>query len=80
LILGILTESVISSASSIRSASPTPAGKLYVADTYNHKIKVLDIRARESRTYAGNRERGLRDGERLKAIFNEPGGISRDQS
>jgi thiol-disulfide isomerase/thioredoxin len=51
-------------------------GKLYVADTYNHKIKVLDIRARESRTYAGNRERGLRDGERLKAIFNEPGGIA----
>lgn len=52
------------------------AGKLYVADTYNHKIKVLEISKRESRTYAGNRERGIRDGERLKAIFNEPGGIT----
>ncbi len=51
-------------------------GKLYVADTYNHKIKILDIRKRESRTWAGTRERGTRDGERLQAQFNEPGGIS----
>jgi hypothetical protein len=52
------------------------AGKLYVADTYNHKIKELDVERRESRTYAGGRERGLRDGELAKARFNEPGGIS----
>ena len=51
-------------------------GKLYVADTYNHKIKVLEIKARESKTYAGGRERGTADGDRLKAQFNEPGGIS----
>ncbi len=51
-------------------------GKLYVADTYNHKIKELEIKARESRTFAGIRGRGSRDGERLKAEFNEPGGIT----
>jgi thiol-disulfide isomerase/thioredoxin len=51
-------------------------GKLYVADTYNHKVKVLEIQKRESQTFAGTRERGTKDGERLKAQFNEPGGIS----
>jgi thiol-disulfide isomerase/thioredoxin len=72
--------------------------KLYVADTYNHKIKVIDLNARnldlsalpsdlqsqrapatpqfESRTFAGTRERGTRDGNRKQAQFNEPGGIS----
>ena len=50
--------------------------KLYVADTYNHKIKELDITKRESRTYAGAHDRGTRDGERKQAQFNEPGGIS----
>jgi len=51
-------------------------GKLYVADTYNHKIKQIEIKQRESRTFAGTRDRGSRDGERLKAQFNEPGGIT----
>jgi sugar lactone lactonase YvrE len=51
-------------------------GKLYVADTYNHKIKELEILKRESRAYAGTRERGARDGDRKQAQFNEPGGIS----
>ncbi len=51
-------------------------GRLYVADTYNHKIKELEIQKRESRTYAGTRERGARDSDRLQAQFNEPGGIS----
>ncbi len=50
--------------------------KLYIADTYNHKIKELEIAARESRTFAGTRERGTKDGERKLATFNEPGGIS----
>jgi sugar lactone lactonase YvrE len=51
-------------------------GKLYVADTYNHKIKELDVNKRESRTYAGTRERGIKDGDRRQAEFNEPGGIT----
>lgn len=52
------------------------AGKLYVADTYNHKIKQLEIKEKTSRTFAGTGERGIKDGERLKTQFNEPGGIS----
>jgi len=51
-------------------------GKLYVADTYNHKIKQLEIKERTSRTFAGTGERGIKDGEKIKAQFNEPGGIS----
>src|SRR4029078_8436343 len=44
-------------------------GRLYVADTYNNKIKQIEIKQRESRTFAGTRDRGSRDGERLKAQF-----------
>jgi hypothetical protein len=51
-------------------------GKLYVADTYNHKIKEIEIQKRESRTYAGTRQVGANDGDRKQAQFNEPGGIS----
>jgi hypothetical protein len=55
-------------------------GKLYVADTYNHKIKELEIKARESHTFAGTGQRGTKDGNRIakgqQAEFNEPGGIS----
>lgn len=50
-----------------------PDGKLYVADTYNSKIKVIDPQTRESRTFAGGKA-GLRDG--ADAQFYEPGGIS----
>jgi len=52
------------------------AGKLFVADTYNHKIKQLEIKEKTSRTFAGTGDRGIKDGERLKTQFNEPGGIS----
>ncbi len=51
-------------------------GKLYVADTYNHKIKQIDPERRESKTFAGTGERGLRDGELRQAQFNEPGGVA----
>jgi thiol-disulfide isomerase/thioredoxin len=50
------------------------AGRLYVADTYNHKIKTLDPRTREVKTFAGAGRPGQADGER--ASFYEPGGIS----
>jgi thiol-disulfide isomerase/thioredoxin len=40
-------------------------GKLYVADTYNSKIKLLDPVKRTSTTFLGG-----------KALFSEPGGIS----
>ncbi|MFN7949985.1 MAG: thioredoxin-like domain-containing protein [Blastocatellia bacterium] len=51
-------------------------GKLYVADTYNHKIKLVEIEKRESHTFAGTGQRGTKDGELKKAQFSEPGGIT----
>jgi DNA-binding beta-propeller fold protein YncE len=42
-------------------------GKLYVADTYNNKIKIIDPDKRSSATFLG-------DGN--TTIFNEPGGLS----
>lgn len=51
-------------------------GKLYVADTYNNKIKIVDPIENTSRTLAGTGKEGMEDGEPAKARFNEPGGIS----
>ena len=50
-----------------------PDGLLYVADTYNSKVKVVDPATRESRTLFGGDE-GLRDG--TDPQFYEPGGLS----
>lgn len=50
------------------------AGAVFVADTYNNKIKRLDPVTRESRTLFGNGAAGLRDG--ADAEFHEPGGLS----
>jgi len=43
-------------------------GKLYVADTYNSKIKVIDPQKRLCTTFAG--------GDKKARLFDEPGGIS----
>ena len=51
-------------------------GKLYVADTYNNKIKVIDVGKRTCRTIAGTGKPGNADGDGATATFNEPGGIS----
>jgi sugar lactone lactonase YvrE len=52
-------------------------GTLYVADTYNNKIKVIDVDARTCRTIAGSGAAGNADAaEGRIATFNEPGGIS----
>jgi sugar lactone lactonase YvrE len=52
-------------------------GKLYVADTYNNKIKVIDVDARTCRTIAGSGAAGKADAaEGRAATFNEPAGIS----
>jgi thiol-disulfide isomerase/thioredoxin len=47
-------------------------GKLYVADTYNSKVKVLDPQSRECKTFLGGEPRGWLG----QPLFNEPGGIS----
>lgn len=49
-------------------------GKLLIADTYNHKIKTLDIGSRKVKTLVGSGDEGQADGD--KASFYEPGGIS----
>jgi DNA-binding beta-propeller fold protein YncE len=51
-------------------------GLVYVADTYNHKIKRLDPRSGQLRTFAGTGHAGYRDGAAEEAQFYEPGGLS----
>jgi len=51
-------------------------GLLYVADTYNSKIKIINPKKRTSETYAGDGESGYRDGPLSDARFYEPGGLS----
>jgi len=52
------------------------AGTLFVADTYNHKIKTLNPETGDVRTFAGTGEEGRADGPRAAASFHEPGGIA----
>ena len=47
-------------------------GKLYVADTYNSKIKVIDPEKRTCTTFLG----GEPDGWLATPLFNEPAGLS----
>ncbi len=51
-------------------------GKLYVADTYNSKIKEIDPAKKTSVTFSGTGKHGTSDGEKSKAEFNEPGGLA----
>ncbi|MGA2669008.1 MAG: thioredoxin-like domain-containing protein [Ignavibacteria bacterium] len=48
---------------------------LYVADTYNSKIKVINPETKESRTYSGTGVEGHDDGV-TNAQFNEPSGLT----
>jgi thiol-disulfide isomerase/thioredoxin/sugar lactone lactonase YvrE len=52
------------------------AGTLYVADTYNHKIKMVDLPSGQLHTLAGTGVPGQRDGAAVDAQFYEPGGVS----
>jgi hypothetical protein len=49
--------------------------KIYLADSYNHKIKVLDPLAGQVITLAGSGQPGLRDGLFAEAQFSEPEGL-----
>ncbi len=49
---------------------------LYVADTYNHKVKRLDLKKRRVETVAGTGEPGKGSGRALEAALNEPGGLA----
>jgi DNA-binding beta-propeller fold protein YncE len=52
-------------------------GKLYVADTYNNKIKVIDVEKRSCQTFVGSGKAGNADADLGDAAtFNEPEGIA----
>ena len=51
-------------------------GRVFIADTYNHKIKVLEPRTRKVTTFAGTGQAGYGDGPGDRARFHEPGGLS----
>ena len=51
-------------------------GALYVADTYNHKIKKLDPYSRRCETLVGTGQAGPDDGPARQARLNEPSGLA----
>jgi DNA-binding beta-propeller fold protein YncE len=57
-------------------AGPGGAGRLFIGDTYNHRIKLLDPSTRRVTAFAGSGVPGHRDGPALAAQFYEPGGLS----
>ena len=51
-------------------------GRVIIADTYNHKIKILDPGSGTVSTLAGTGVPGHADGNAARAQFHEPGGVS----
>jgi len=54
----------------------TDGERVWVADTCNHRIKVLDPVKRTVKTLAGTGKPGLADGRLDRAQCDEPGGLS----
>jgi sugar lactone lactonase YvrE len=50
-------------------------GALYIGDTYNHRLRIFDVTAKELGTASGS-ERGWADGAAGMARLDEPGGLS----
>ncbi len=50
-------------------------GILFLADSYNHKIKRLDPRRRAVTTWLGSGAAGREDGPETSASFREPAGV-----
>ncbi len=53
---------------------------LWVADTYNHKIKRVNTRNGYCETIIGNNISGYKDGEAKNSLFSEPSGLSATKS
>ena len=51
-------------------------GRVVIADTYNHKIKMLDPSSGKVTTIAGTGQPGHVDGAASRAQFYEPGGVT----
>ncbi|BFY97727.1 hypothetical protein BsWGS_00768 [Bradybaena similaris] len=56
-------------------------GKLVVADSYNHKVKLVDLDTQMCTTFAGTGHQGstLDKSDITKCEFNEPGGVAADE-
>lgn len=50
--------------------------KLFVVDTYNHKIKMVDLIKKTCRTFSGTGKPGYQDGHVDEAKFFEPSGVA----
>lgn len=50
--------------------------RIFIADTYNHKLKLADLKKKTITTVAGTGKPGKGEGDALSAALNEPGGIS----
>lgn len=50
-------------------------GQVYIADSYNHKIKRLDPSNKRVSTIAGTGKAGFKDGKSLAAQLSEPSGL-----
>ncbi len=55
-----------------------PSGRLYVSDSGNHKIRVIDLSSGVIQTVAGSGQRGStgNQGDALSFSLNEPGGLA----
>lgn len=51
-------------------------GQLFIGDTYNHKVRRLEVASLRVTTLAGNGTRGWDDGQADYARFDEPAGVS----
>jgi DNA-binding beta-propeller fold protein YncE len=52
------------------------SGKLYIADTMNHKIKQFDLEKNEIITLAGNGNIGAQNGDLAESSFFEPTSVA----
>jgi len=52
-------------------------GRLFIADTYNHKLKVVDIKKGEVTTIVGNGQPGDTLKKTKVIQLNEPGGVAK---
>ncbi len=51
-------------------------GALFISDTYNHRIKRIELDTAEVRSISGDGTPGVYDGRGARARFNEPAGIA----
>lgn len=54
---------------------PSEPGKVFFVDSYNHRVKVLDLSTQEATSLAGSGKPGFADGVGTSAGFAEPGGL-----